>query len=479
MRLEECFVLENGYAFKSKDFIETGIPVIKIKNVKAGCFVDNNFSYVDERFIDEKPSKVARENDVLITMSGNRHDGNAETWVGKVALFTKEKRYLINQRVGALRLKDGVDIDPIFVAYSLSAWKYQNWFISIANSSGGQANISPNQILSTSILLPPIGEQKAIAHILSSLDDKIELNRQMNETLEAMAQTLFKSWFVDFDPVIDNALLAGNDIPGPLKERAEMRQAQLDSGKAKTNSEINDLFPSEFEFTEELGWIPQGWEVSKIEKEYETVGGGTPSTKNPDFWEDGDIHWTTPKDLSGKQSKILLDTDRKITELGLAKISSGLLPVNTVLMSSRAPVGYLALAKIPVAINQGYIAFKCNKTLTSEYAIQWAESEMAQIKQRAGGTTFSEISKRNFRDIDILVPSSELVERYSETVKSIYDKVTANEKQSNTLANLRDTLLPKLMSGELRIVDAEKLVEDIGESTAWHAPMRYRDLTGA
>lgn len=407
---------------------------------------------------DDAPHPVYGSNGIIgYSYSTNSNEktiviGRVGTYCGSV-YYSPDKVWVTDNAIKAVAKSDN---NPQYLYYLLKSLNLNNW-----REGSGQPLLNQTILKSIDVYTPPIPEQKAIAHILGALDDKIELNRQMNETLEAMAQALFKSWFVDFDPVIDNALLGGKAIPEPLKERAELRQAQLDSGQAKTNSEMNDLFPSEFEFTEELGWIPRGWEVSEIEKEYETVGGGTPSTKNPDFWEGGDIHWTTPKDLSGKRSKILLDTDRKITELGLAKISSGLLPVDTVLMSSRAPVGYLALAKIPVAINQGYIAFKCNKTLTPEYAIQWAESEMEKIKQRAGGTTFSEISKRNFRDIDILVPSSELVERYSESVKSIYDKVTANEKQSNTLVNLRDTLLPKLMSGELRIADAEKLAENI------------------
>lgn len=306
------------------------------------------------------------------------------------------------------------------------------------------------------IKLPPIPEQKAIAHILGSLDDKIELNRQMNETLEAMAQALFKSWFVDFDPVIDNALAAGNTIPDEFIERAEQRKAI----EKKDHSDNQSLFPNEFEFTEEMGWIPKGWGVGTVGTEYKTVGGATPSTKNPDFWEGGSISWTTPKDLSGKQSKILLNTDRKITELGLNKISSGLLPVDTVLMSSRAPVGYLALAKVPVAINQGYIAFKFEKTLTPEFAIQWANTAMHDIKQRAGGTTFAEISKTNFRGIPILVPTQNTVEFYSYHVKNIYSQITSRLENIDTLAKLRDTLLPQLMSGELRVADLEKLVDE-------------------
>jgi len=158
------------------------------------------------------------------------------------------------------------EVDDRFFYILLTNEITLNEFQRIAESrSGTFPQITFDSISYYPIFLPPLPEQKAIAHILGTLDDKIELNRQMNETLEAMAQALFKSWFVDFDPVIDNALLTGKAIPEPLKERAELRQAQLDSGKANTDSEINDLFPSEFEFTEELGWIPKGWRVNSLE----------------------------------------------------------------------------------------------------------------------------------------------------------------------------------------------------------------------
>ncbi|MCU8269269.1 restriction endonuclease subunit S [Vibrio vulnificus] len=163
---------------------------------------------------------------------------------------------------------------------------------------------------------------------------KIESNTQTNQTLEQMAQAIFKSWFVDFDPV-----------------KAKMNGEQPEGMDAATAS----LFPEKLD--SETG-IPDGWKLSEIGDEVTVVGGGTPSKKNDDFWVDGDIHWTSPKDLSGVQDKVLLDTASKVTEAGLKKISSGLLPVDTVLLSSRAPVGYLALAKVPMAINQGYIALR-------------------------------------------------------------------------------------------------------------------------
>jgi type I restriction enzyme S subunit len=280
-----------------------------------------------------------------------------------------------------------------------------------------------------------------------------------------MAQALFKSWFVDFDPVFDNALASGmavNDFPEALQKKAEQRQQvqqQIANGELDAKpvpKDIQQLFPSEFEQTDDQsigisGWIPKGWVLSNTDEEFGIKGGSTPSTKNPDFWEGGEIHWTSPKDLSGNDSKILLDTNRKITEAGLAKITSGLLPVDTVLMSSRAPVGYLAFAKVPVAINQGYIALLCKKTLSPEYTMQFLDSVMDEIKGISGGTTFAEISKKTFRSIKLIVPSKSVVDAYSSIAKAQYDKITENIKQSNTLTDTRDYLLPKLISGELTI----------------------------
>ncbi|MCU8168069.1 restriction endonuclease subunit S [Vibrio vulnificus] len=261
---------------------------------------------------------------------------------------------------------------------------------------------------------------------------KIESNTQTNQTLEQMAQAIFKSWFVDFDPV-----------------KAKMNGEQPEGMDAATAS----LFPEKLD--SETG-IPDGWKLSEIGDEVTVVGGGTPSKKNDDFWVDGDIHWTSPKDLSGVQDKVLLDTASKVTEAGLKKISSGLLPVDTVLLSSRAPVGYLALAKVPMAINQGYIAMKCEKQLPPEFVLQWCVHSMDEIKQRASGSTFAEISKKSFKPISVVVPTSEVLSAYQKLVKPLYDAITSNARQNEQLSSLRDTLLPKLLSGEIELEANER-----------------------
>ncbi|QQS47285.1 MAG: restriction endonuclease subunit S [Acidobacteriota bacterium] len=277
-------------------------------------------------------------------------------------------------------------------------------------------------------------EQRSIAHILGTLDDKIELNRRMSETLEAMARWLFKSWFVDFDPV--RAKTEGRDtgLPG----------------------HVADLFPSRL-VDSELGEIPEGWKVKSIGDMAEIVGGSTPRTERVEYWEGGVHHWVTPKDLSGLSMPVLLNTERKITDSGLAQISSGLLPRGTVLLSSRAPIGYLAITEIPVAINQGFIAMKAKQGVSNLFLLRWAKAAHEDIISHANGSTFLEISKANFRPIQILAPNYSVMETFDRLSRPLYHKIVEQERESRTLATQRDILLPKLISGELRVKNAERL----------------------
>ena len=174
------------------------------------------------------------------------------------------------------------------------------------------AGITGTDLAQLPIVIPPLPEQRAIAHLLGTLDDKIELNRRMNETLEEMARALFKSWFVDFDPVrakMQGRWRRGESLPGLLAEHY-------------------DLFPDRL-VDSELGEIPEGWEVKALGNVVDVVGGTTPSTKVIEYWQGGIHCWATPKDLSNLSTPVLLDTERKITNAGLDKIGSGLLPAGT------------------------------------------------------------------------------------------------------------------------------------------------------
>ncbi|HHV7063514.1 TPA: restriction endonuclease subunit S, partial [Haemophilus influenzae] len=322
--------------------------------------------------------------------------------------------------------------------------------------------ISGQILKDTELSIPTPDIQQKIVDILSPLDDKIELNTQINQTLEQIAQALFKSWFVDFDPVRAKVEALSN---GLSLEQAELAAMQTISGKTPEEltalsqtqpdryaelAETAKAFPCEMVEVDGVD-VPKGWELSTIGEEVETVGGATPSTKEESFWNNGKIAWTTPKDLSSATSPVLINTERKITELGLKKISSGLLPISTVLLSSRAPIGYLALTKIPVAINQGYIAIKCNKTLSNFYMLQWCKENLEEIKSRASGTTFLEISKTTFRGISIIVPEKNILIMFNKQCESIYEIITNHTKENQKLEKVRDLLLPRLLNGEIQL----------------------------
>jgi len=297
-------------------------------------------------------------------------------------------------------------------------------------------HLTGRAVVALEVPLPPVAIQRTMVDALRSLDDRIALLRENNVTLEAIAQALFKSWFVDFDPV---------------------RAKQQGLPPAGMDEATVALFPEGFEESA-LGPVPTGWSVRPAGDAVECVGGATPDTKDSSYWSPEAHAWTTPKDLSGLPAPVLLNTERRLSPKGLAKIGSGLLPVGSLLMSSRAPIGYLAIAQIPVAINQGYIAMPPGSLLPPLYMLFWCQLNMEGIKARANGSTFMEISKKAFRPIPVVVPSAPVIEAFLAIASSLFTRLVANEQQAQTLATLRDTLLPRLISGQLRLPEAEASV---------------------
>jgi type I restriction enzyme S subunit len=358
---------------------------------------------------------------------------------GVTAVIPKEFRGSLGQNLVLIRATDPNRMTPNYLRWVTRGREWWNEVGKYINVGAVFESLRCADIPKFAIPVPPVEDQKAIAHILGTLDDKIELNRKTNETLEAMAKAIFKSWFVDFDPV---------------RAKAEGRPTGLPA-------EISDLFPDSFEDSE-LGEIPSGWKVAPVGDVVECVGGSTPSTNELEYWDGGEYFWATPKDLSSLSEPFLLDTAKKITADGVQRISSGILPVGTVLLSSRAPVGYVAAACVPVSINQGFIALKSDGRMSSAYLLNWCLSNVQQFKDRASGTTFAEISKAAFRPIPLLVPSEQVARSFSDKAQMLYQKVVSNMRQSTLIAAARDALLPKLISGELRIPDAEKMLEEVG-----------------
>src|SRR5665647_3471913 len=244
------------------------------------------------------------------------------------------------------------------------------------------------------LIIPSPPEQIQIAGILSSLDDKIDLLHRQNKTLEQLAETLFRQWFVE---------------------------------EAK-----------------------ESWGVGKLGDIISVKGGTTPSTTKPEYW-NGNFHWTSPRDLSNNNSIYLFNTERKLTEKGLKQIGSGLLPIGTVLLSSRAPIGYLVITEIPVAINQGYIAIICDKLVSNYFMYLWTKKNLDTIISSANGSVFLEISKSTFKELDFIIPPKEKLKLFDKEIEPLFQKIKSNTNQICTLTQLRDTLLPKLMSGEVTV----------------------------
>ena len=329
----------------------------------------------------DKYKKNLNDRTILVSINGT---------LGNIALYNNEKCILGKS---ACYFNVNADVDKYFIKYVVTNKDFQEY---IRNFATGTTipNVSLKTMREYSFFLPPIEEQKAIAEVLSSLDDKIDLLHRQNQTLESLAQTLFRQWFIE---------------------------------EAK-----------------------EEWEIGTLDDILSVKGGSTPSTANSDFW-DGEISWTTPRDLSSNVGVYLFKTERKITEEGLEKISSGLLPTGTILLSSRAPVGYLAISDIPLAINQGYIAILDNKDFSKYFIYLWLKENIDYIVSNANGSTFLEISKSVFKSLEVIKPPKEIRLKFDNKVIPMFEKIKINSKQIQTLENLRDTLLPKLLRGEVRV----------------------------
>lgn len=411
--LEDISLKITDGSHSSPPSVEKGYPMASVKDMTNSGFnllSCRHISLSDYEMLVKNGCKPIK-NDVLIAKDGS--------YLKEIFVVKEEIEMAILSSIAIIR-PDMTKINPEYLKYFLSDSRIKKMVADGYVSGSVIPRIVLKNFRKIKIVSPPLEVQAKIAQILSSLDDKIELNYAINKNLEEIAQTLFNQWFVDFE--------FPNENGEPYKS----------SGGEMVESE--------------LGLIPKGWRIGKLGDIVDVKGGGTPSTKINEYW-NGDINWATPKDLSNLKSLILLNTERKITEQGLSKISSGLLRENTVLLSSRAPIGYLALNKIPVAINQGFIAVEGHKEkgITNLFMLIWIKVNMDKIIARANGSTFLEISKSSFKEIQIIIPSLETLLNFNTKIENLFENIENNTTETQTLTKLRDELLPKLMSGEVPV----------------------------
>jgi type I restriction enzyme, S subunit len=281
--------------------------------------------------------------------------------------------------------------------------------------------------------LPNLPIQRAIASTLGALDDKIELNRRMNETLEAMARAIFKDWFVDF---------------GPTRAKAEGCAPYL-------SDDLWSLFPNRLD---EDG-KPEGWTTKPLSEFFSIIGGGTPKTSVEDYW-NGDIPWFSVVDTPPRGNLFVFDTEKSITERGLNESSAYLVPAGTTIISARGTVGNLAIAARDMTFNQSCYALRAKDGAGDSFVFLAAQQMVTKLQAMAHGSVFSTITRSTFDAITFECPSDKVLITFESVAKPIFAKIKANVDESRTLAQTRDLLLPKLMSGEIRIRDAETFVEN-------------------
>jgi len=397
-----------GSQLHANDYVDEGIPSIMPQDTIDGRIDVSNIARITHADAERLSRYRVRNGDIVYSRRGD---------IRRRALIRDEQDGWLCG-TGCLRVRVGEGALPDYVSAYLGHPAIQAWIERHAVGAT-MLNLNTGILSSVPVALPRRHEQERIASVLRALDEKIDSNHRLVALFEETAATMFGAQFVDF--------------------------------------------VGESDFVEtELGRLPMEWTVAPIGDVLTVVGGGTPSTKESRYWDGGTHCWATPKDLAGMRSTVLLDTARHITDDGVRRISSRLLPQRTVLLSSRAPVGYTAMSMVEVAVNQGFIAIPPSDSVPSEFVLLWLRENMDRIKAHAGGTTFAEISKRAFRPLLMPVPPARALTEFEQAARPMFDLVAGHEREIRALSRIRDSLLPKLVSGEIRVPDASDSAELLG-----------------
>ncbi|WP_228273945.1 restriction endonuclease subunit S [Acinetobacter ursingii] len=345
--------------------------------------------------------------------------------------------------------------DEDFVYYLARLPDFRSYAISRMEGTSGRQRVSWQALAEFNLRLPEKGKRKKIGKILKSLDDKIHLNNQINQTLESIAQTIFKSWFIDFDPVRakiaakqegkDAELAAMCAISG--KSEAEVEQmAKEDFAELQATA---TLFPDEL-VESELGEVPKGWDKYSLSKMITLIGGGTPKRSEPNYW-NGDIFWFSVKDVPNEGEVFVITTQEKISELGLNKSSTKLLPVGTTIITARGTVGKIALVGYEMAMNQSCYGVQGINGVRQFMTYYLIKNAVEVLKKNTHGAVFDTINQSTFDTVTSIKPSIEMMDLFESKVEKIMGHIKNNLYENNSLIALRDTLLPKLLSGELDV----------------------------
>lgn len=387
-----------GSQLHQSDYSDIGTPVIMPKDIVDGKISDDSIARVEEAHVNRLARHKVNEGDIIYPRRGD---------VRKCAYTVAEQSGWLCG-TGCLRVTiDNKKAVPKYVFYHLQEEKTRGWIEKHAIGAT-MLNLNTSILSNIPLRIPRLDVQKKIATILSRYDSLIDNYQKQIKLLEEAAQRLYKEWFVKLR------------FPG------------------HENTKIVD-------------GVPEGWEKKKISDICDTIGGGTPSTKEASYYEGGTIKWVTPTDITKNKGLCLLDTDKKITEEGLKHSSAKMLPAGTILMTSRASVGYFGIADFEVCTNQGFISCIPSSKYYQMYLLRNLMNRIEEIRIKAGGSTYLEISKSVFRNLDIICPSDKILQKFQARANAYYMQEKNLSIQLRLLAESRDRLLPKLLSGEIEV----------------------------
>lgn len=418
-KVEDLVKHRKGYAFKSLWFTNSGRRIVKVSDFTSDSIDISKSLFIDEEKAEEFKDFELLKGDLVIATVGS-WPNNPASIVGKVIKVPKiAEGSLLNQNAVILRVLDKNRINQLFLFYRLRTKDFSEYIVSGAQGSANQASITLRDIFGFEFGLPQIEEQEFIAKLVSDLDSKIELNQQMNKTLEAIGQTIFKRWFVDFEFL--------NEQGKPYK------------------SSGGEMVESEF------GKIPKGWKVSKIGDELTTILGGTPSKGKKEYWVDGDIPWINSGAINDFP---IINASEHITKKGLNNSAAKLMPVKTTVLPFVISVGKLisiSILGIETSGNQSVLGIVPNEKLPAEFIYYWIQEKKNEIYSWATGGAQQHINKGNVDSTFILIADKSVMIKYEKVMKAIFDKMINNALEAKGVSQVRDLILPKLMSGKIRV----------------------------
>ncbi|MEH0667742.1 restriction endonuclease subunit S [Vibrio scophthalmi] len=417
-------------------YLDNGeISLIRSQNIYNDGFKSDGLAYITPEAAQKLKNVIIEPNDVLINITGDS--------VARVCLAPNE--FLparVNQHVAILRVVPE-EFEHRYLRYYLTSTKMQNYLLTIASTGGTRNALTKLMLESLAVSKPPLNVQKKIGDVLEQFENKILINTKTNQTLEQMAQAIFKSWFVDFDPV-----------------KAKMNGEQPEGMDAATAS----LFPEKL-VESELGLIPEGWEVGTLDTHTSMIidhRGKTPKKLGSDWVEEG-YPAISAKNIKSKKI-VRPDTIRFIDEATYKKWMKEPLIKGDIIMTSEAPMGelYFFDGSQDFCLSQRLYGLRANSDICSpEFLFNWLQTTKAKadMEGRASGTTALGIKQAELRKVKILTPPRELLEQYSVVASNLVDMAAKNNAQNTTLEALRDTLLPKLLSGEIELGQSVEVTE--------------------